>query len=155
MISFVERKRKVAPASRLQDVKQRLRLLQIERVETFSEPAVNRIARLLHLTLVAPEPCEFVAVRSSAPATISDNTNSNAATNGHVVAYAPTLVCSKKSLLALSYSVLDAARHPSQGGCCAPSDTQENANKGTVVAQSQGVNPVALVLSNMLMARTN
>ena len=64
----------------------------------------------------------------------------------------PTLVCSKKSLLALSYSVLDAARQPSQGGSCAPSDTQENANRGTVVAQSQVVNPVAL---NMLMARTN
>jgi hypothetical protein len=56
-----------------------------------------------------------------------------------VVAYAPTLVCSKKSLSALSYSVLDAARHPSQGGCCAPGDAQENANKGNVVAQSQGV----------------
>ena len=27
--------------------------------------------------------------------------------------------------------------------------------KDTVVAQSQGVNPVALVLWNMLMARTN
>jgi hypothetical protein len=48
---------------------------------------------------------------------------------------------------------LDAARHPSQGGCCALSDTQENANKGTVVAQSQGVNPVALGLWNMLIAR--
>jgi hypothetical protein len=34
-------------------------------------------------------------------------------------------------LLALSYSVLDAARHPSQGGCCAPNDAQENASKGT------------------------
>jgi hypothetical protein len=57
--------------------------------------------------------------------------------------------------LALSYSVLDAARHPSQGGCCAPGDTQENANNGTVVTQSQGVNPVALVLWNILMARIN
>ena len=33
----------------------------------------------------------------------------------------------------------------------APSDTQENANKGSVVAQ--GVNPVTLLLWNMLMAR--
>ena len=38
---------------------------------------------------------------------------------------APTLVCSKKSLLALSYSILDAARQPSQGGCWASSETQE------------------------------
>ena len=43
---------------------------------------------------------------------------------------------------------------PSQGDCCAPSDTQENANKGIVVAQSQGANTVALALWNMLMART-
>ena len=38
--------------------KQRLRLLQIARVEPFSEPPVNRsqqFARLLHLALVAPE----------------------------------------------------------------------------------------------------
>ena len=37
------------------------RLLQIARVETFSEPAVDRseqFARLLHFTLVAPEACE-------------------------------------------------------------------------------------------------
>jgi hypothetical protein len=72
-----------------------------------------------------------------------------------VVAYAPTLVCSKKSLLALSYSVLDAARHPSQGGCWTLSETQENANRGTVVAQSKGVNRVALVFGTMLTARTN
>jgi hypothetical protein len=32
-----------------------------------------------------------------------------------VIAYAPTPVCNKKSLLALSYSALDAARHPAQG----------------------------------------
>jgi hypothetical protein len=40
-------------------VEQRLRLLQIERVEAFSEPAVNRsqqFARLLRLTLIPPEP---------------------------------------------------------------------------------------------------
>ena len=48
----------------------------------------------------------------SALASVSDNTNNNAATRP-VIAYAPTLVCSKKSLLALLYSVLDAARHPS------------------------------------------
>jgi hypothetical protein len=70
------------------------------------------------------------------------------------VAYAPTLVCSKKSLWALSYSVLDAARQPSQGGCCALGEAQENANKGTVVAQSQDDNPVTLVLRNILIART-
>jgi hypothetical protein len=34
-------------------------------------------------------------------------------------------------------------RHPSQGGsCCTSSDAQENASKGSVVAQSQGVKPV-------------
>jgi hypothetical protein len=71
--------------------------------------------------------------------------------NGYILA----LDISKKSLLALSYLVLDAARHPSQGGCCALCDTQENANKGTVVTQSQGVSRAALVLWNMLMARTN
>ena len=32
---------------------------------------------------------------------------------------------------------------------------QENADKGNVVAQSQGVNPVALALWNMLVAQTN
>ena len=43
---------------RRQLLQQRLRLLQIARVEPFSEPAVNRskqFARLLHLALVAPE----------------------------------------------------------------------------------------------------
>ena len=38
---------------------QRLRFLQIARVEPFREPPVNRsqqFARLLHLALVAPEP---------------------------------------------------------------------------------------------------
>ena len=42
-------------------VQQRLRLLQIARVEAFGEPPVNRsqqFARLLHLALVAPEACE-------------------------------------------------------------------------------------------------
>jgi hypothetical protein len=72
-----------------------------------------------------------------------------------VVAYVPTLVCSKKSLLALSYSILDAARHPSQGGCSASSERQENANRGTVVAQSHGANRVALVFGTVLTARTN
>ena len=71
------------------------------------------------------------------------------------MAYAPTLVWSKKSLSALSYSVLDAARHPSQGGSCVLGDAQdESANKVTVVAQSQGVNTASLVLWNRLMART-
>ena len=32
---------------------------------------------------------------------------------------------------------------------------EESANKATVVAQSQGVNPVSLVLWNRLMAQTN
>ena len=62
------------------------------------------------------------------------------------------MVCSKKSLLALSYSILDAARQPSQGGCWASSETQENANKGSVAAQSQGVSPVALGPRNRFMA---
>ena len=42
-------------------VEQRLRLLQIERVEAFGEPAVDRskqFARLLHLALIAPEVSE-------------------------------------------------------------------------------------------------
>ncbi len=54
----------------------------------------------------------------------------------------------------LSRSILDAARHPSQGGCWASSKTQENENRGTEVAQSQGASPVPLVLWSMLMART-
>ena len=40
-------------------IEQRLRFPQIERIETFGEPAVDRskqFARLLHLALVAPEP---------------------------------------------------------------------------------------------------
>ena len=48
-------------ASRPQLLQQRLRLLQIARVEAFREPPVNRskqFARLLHLALVAPEACE-------------------------------------------------------------------------------------------------
>jgi len=36
-----------------------------------------------------------------------------------------------------------------------PNDAQENASKGTVVTQSQGVARVALVLWNKLMARAN
>src|SRR6476661_3596535 len=53
--------------------------------------------------------------------------------------------------------VLDLGRRtaPPQGGCCAPGDTQENTNRGTVVAQSHGVSPLALFLWNMFMARTN
>ena len=42
-------------------LQQRLRLLQIARIEPLSEPPVNRskqFARLLHLALVAPEACE-------------------------------------------------------------------------------------------------
>ena len=42
-------------------LQQRLRLLQIARVEPFRKPAVNRskqFVRLLHLTLVAPAACE-------------------------------------------------------------------------------------------------
>ena len=44
---------------RRQRVEQRLRLLQIARVEPLSEPAIDRteqFAGLLHLALVAPEP---------------------------------------------------------------------------------------------------
>jgi hypothetical protein len=47
--------------SRRQLLQQRLCLFQIERVEAFGKPAVNRseqFARLLHLALVAPEACE-------------------------------------------------------------------------------------------------
>jgi hypothetical protein len=59
--TFVERKRKVAPASRRQDVKQSLRLLQIARVEPLHEPPVNRsqqFARFAHLALVTPKASE-------------------------------------------------------------------------------------------------
>ena len=45
----------------MQFIEQFLGFLQIPRVEALSEPAVNRsqqFARLLHLALVAPEPCE-------------------------------------------------------------------------------------------------
>src|ERR1700722_10363125 len=47
------------PALRGQSVKQRLRLLQIKRVEAFTEPAVDRsekIAGRIPLALIAPEP---------------------------------------------------------------------------------------------------
>src|SRR5262249_51506298 len=46
---------------RRQLIEQRFGLLQIARIEPFSEPAVDRskqFARLLHLALVAPEACE-------------------------------------------------------------------------------------------------
>src|SRR5262245_4531664 len=46
---------------RLQFLQQRLRFLQIARLEPFSEPPVNRsqqLARLLHLALRAPEASE-------------------------------------------------------------------------------------------------
>ena len=47
--------------SGIQLIKQRLRLLQIERVEPFGKPAVNRsekLASLIPFPLVAPEPAE-------------------------------------------------------------------------------------------------
>ena len=43
----------------MQFIEQRLRLLQIERVEAFGEPAIDRseqFARLLRLSLIAPQP---------------------------------------------------------------------------------------------------
>jgi hypothetical protein len=45
----------------VQLTEQRLRFPQIERIEPFGEPAVDRseqFASLLHLALVAPEACE-------------------------------------------------------------------------------------------------
>ena len=54
--------------SGVQFLEQDLGLLQIERVEPFSEPAVGRsqqFARLLRLALVAPEACGLIAARSS------------------------------------------------------------------------------------------
>ena len=86
-------------------------------------------------------------------AIISDNTNTDAATKAPFFAYAPTLVCSKYSLSALSYSIRDAARHPSQGDCGASSAAQENTNKGTMVAPSQGFKLAVLVLWSILTAR--
>jgi hypothetical protein len=57
---------------------QRLRLLQIERLKAFNEPAVNRsqqFARLLRFPLVTPEACEIVlrvkAGRSRSPPPLS------------------------------------------------------------------------------------
>ena len=75
-------------ASGVQVIEQRLRLFQVERVEALSQLAVDRskqFARLLNLTLVAPEAREVRCGSDLlAPATISDNTNSNAATNGQL-----------------------------------------------------------------------
>ena len=53
------------------------------------------------------------------------------------------LVCSKKSLLALSYSILDAARHPPKE-VVGHRVTHKKMQIGTVVRQSQGL--TALVL---------
>ena len=52
--------------SGVQLVKQRLGVLQIERVEAFGEPAVERserIAGLIPLALIALEPAKFVALQ--------------------------------------------------------------------------------------------
>jgi hypothetical protein len=49
-------------ASRRQLVEQRLRLFQIERIEALGKPAIDRsekLASLLPLTLIAPEPRRF------------------------------------------------------------------------------------------------
>jgi hypothetical protein len=49
-------------------VQQRLRLLQVERVEAFGEPAVDRrekIAGLVLLALIAPEPRRALSSRST------------------------------------------------------------------------------------------
>jgi hypothetical protein len=121
-----------------------------------SEPAVRwseQVASFLRFALVAPEPCKahFGVLRPSP---------SHYKVTIPIVPPPPRASrcigadagLQQKTLFALSYSVLDAARHPSQGGCCAPSDTQENAKKGSVVAQSQVFNP-AWVLWNMIMAR--
>ena len=71
---------------RRQLLQQRLRLLQITCIEPLRKPPVNRsqqFVRLLHLALVAPETHEaHCGAKFPALATISDNTNNNAATNG-------------------------------------------------------------------------
>src|ERR1700722_1257472 len=67
-----------------------------------SASCAAKFARLLQLALLrqrsagGPVAAEFLTL-----VTTSDNTNSDAATNGQ---HTPTLVCSKQSLLALSYS---------------------------------------------------
>ena len=61
--------REVATSTlRCECVKQSLRLLQIARIEPFSEPAIDRsekIAGLIPLALIAPEPRYLIAARSS------------------------------------------------------------------------------------------
>jgi hypothetical protein len=54
--------------SGVQPVDQRLSVFQIERVEAFGEPAIDRgeqIASLLPFALIAPQPCMLIAARSS------------------------------------------------------------------------------------------
>ena len=65
-------------------LQQRLRLRQIARIEPFSEPAVDRskpFVSLPRLFLVAPRRCQAYC-GFPALTTTSDNTSSNAATNG-------------------------------------------------------------------------
>ena len=93
---------------------------------------------------------------NSACATISDNTNSNAATNGQSLHTRRHWFAAKNPSWRSRTQSMDAARHPSQGGSCVLGEAQEeSANKDTVVAQSQDVSPVPLVLWNRLMALTN
>jgi hypothetical protein len=105
-----------------------------------------RFASLLRRTGHARGERGFLRRGSHRP--ISDNTNRNAATNGQSLH-------TRRHWFAVNnppWRSRTSARHPSQGGCCAPNDTQEDTHKGSVVAQS---NPAALVLWNRLTARTN
>src|SRR6476646_8445646 len=102
-------------------LQQPLLLLQMP-MPKLSASCAAKFARLLQLALLrqrsagGPVPAEFLTL-----VTTSDNTNSDAATNGQRCIRADTGL-QQKVPLGASYSISDAARHPSQGGCWASSE---------------------------------
>jgi hypothetical protein len=133
---------------------ERLRPLQIKRVEPFCEPSVNRgkqFARLLQLTLVALKTREaHCGAKFPAPVTISDNTNSNAATNGQ------SLHRRRHWFAAKNPSWRSQTRHgtPPKEAAAGRAIHQKMQIRA-VWSRRASVNPVELLLWNMLMARTN
>ena len=114
-----------------------------QRLPSFRSRASNTLA------LRAPERVRGVA----APSYYNRHTNNNGATNGRSLRTRRRWFAAKNpSWRSRTQSWTPHGTPPKE--VPALSDTQENANRGTVAAPSQGVNRVALGLWNKLMART-